>query len=86
METTQSNKTIINDILESFAEDKLAYAKKNRINAIQRLDKSGLPNSKSEEYRFTPIAKNLQKNFSWSVTSTPSSIDKIDGFLIEGIP
>jgi Fe-S cluster assembly protein SufD len=85
METTTSDKTIINDILESFSAESFHYAKENRVKAITQLKKSGLPNGKSEEYRFTPITKNIQKNFTWTAKPVGSSINSIDEFLIEGI-
>jgi Fe-S cluster assembly protein SufD len=85
METTQANRTIINDILESFSTDDFSYANENRLNAISQLKKSGLPNGKSEEYRFIPIAKNLQKNFTWTTNAATASINKIEEFLIGGI-
>jgi Fe-S cluster assembly protein SufD len=85
METTTSDKTIINDILESFSVEAFHHAKESRVKAIAQLKKSGLPNGKSEEYRFTPITKSLQKNFTWATNLTTSSVNKIDEFLIEGI-
>jgi Fe-S cluster assembly protein SufD len=85
METTTSDKTIINDILESFSVEAFHHAKESRVKAIAQLKKSGLPNGKSEEYRFTPITKSLQKNFSWATNPAASSLNKIDEFLIEGI-
>jgi Fe-S cluster assembly protein SufD len=57
-----------------------------RVEAIQNFQKLGLPSNKSEEYRFTPIARVLEKNFSFDQTSTvPSKINSIDHFLIPNL-
>lgn len=45
-----------------------------RNDAWQAFEKSGLPTKKSEEYKFAPIARLLEKNFDPSQTSTVSKI------------
>lgn len=44
-----------------------------RGQAKAAFEKLGLPTSKSEEYRFTPIARVLEKNFDLTVSENPSS-------------
>jgi Fe-S cluster assembly protein SufD len=54
-----------------------------RVEAIQNFQKLGLPSNKSEEYRFTPITRALEKNFSFDQPGTvPSKINSVDQFLI----
>jgi len=59
--------------------------KKNaqRVEAIQNFQKLGLPSNKSEEYRFTPITRALERNFRFDqLNAVPSKINSIDQFLI----
>src|SRR6185369_8568627 len=54
-----------------------------RVEAIQNFQKLGLPSNKSEEYRFTPITRALEKNFTFDQPGTvPSKINSVDQFLI----
>ena len=57
-----------------------------RQQAISSFVKTGLPTNKSEEYRFTPITRLLEKNFNFEKTnSIESSLSSIDQFLIPGL-
>lgn len=85
MGTTSLDSTIENNIIESFSLDDFSLANEERTKSITHLRKVGLPTSKSEEYRFTPITKTLQKNFVWDNKATESSLSSIQEFLIEGI-
>jgi Fe-S cluster assembly protein SufD len=85
MGTTSIDRTIENEIIESFLINDFRLANEERAKAITHLKKVGLPTSKSEEYRFTPITKSLQKNFTWNNKPTESSFNSIQDFLIEGI-
>ncbi len=55
---------------------------KLRKEALEAFAQIGLPGSKSEEYKFTPITKGLTKHFSPGeiAQSTPSTLDSIDKF------
>ncbi len=70
------------DIIDSFREAKFGEAKDSREKAIANFERLGLPTSKSEEYRFTPLTKNLEKHFAWENKITPASIQSIGEFLI----
>jgi Fe-S cluster assembly protein SufD len=85
MSTATTDRTIENEIIDGFSLTRYKQALDSRTNAFNHLRKSGLPTNKSEEYRFTPITKNLQKNFVWNNKSTQSSLNSINEFLIEGI-
>jgi Fe-S cluster assembly protein SufD len=54
-----------------------------RVDAIKNFQKLGTPANKTEEYRFTPITRALEKNFSFDLSNeVPSKINSIDQFLI----
>jgi Fe-S cluster assembly protein SufD len=55
-----------------------------RKNALTEFKKLGLPNSKSEEYKHTPITRALEKNFDFSL-SNASSKGIPQAYKIEGI-
>jgi Fe-S cluster assembly protein SufD len=56
-----------------------------RTNAFNEFQKLGLPSNKSEEYRFTPITRSLEKNFNFDLENAVSSLSAIDQFLIPGL-
>ncbi len=85
MRTASLDTSFEDNIIESFSLNGLSRANDERSNAIAYLKKVGLPSSKSEEYRFTPITKSLQKNFTWNNKTTQSPLNSIQEFLIEGI-
>jgi len=54
-----------------------------RVEALLHFQKLGLPGNKTEEYRFTPITKALEKNFNFELTNPIEfKIKSIDQFLI----
>jgi Fe-S cluster assembly protein SufD len=67
-------------IAKSFSSSEVA-----RKNAFEAFQKLGLPAGKSEEYRFTPIARALEKNFDLEVANSTSGIASIDQFLVPGL-
>ncbi|MEK6781276.1 MAG: Fe-S cluster assembly protein SufD [Bacteroidota bacterium] len=82
MSSTTVKKDLQIEIIESFQEANFGVAKELRVKAIANLERLGMPTGKQEEYRFTPIAKNLEKHFNWENSIAPSSITSIDEFLI----
>jgi Fe-S cluster assembly protein SufD len=85
MNSTITHKNLTDEVIASFQEAKFGEAIKNREKAIQFLKKNGLPNTKHEEYRFAPITKSLEKNFTWRNELSPSSTKSIDEFLIPAL-
>jgi len=83
--STTVTRDIKNEIAEAFRQHKFDVAIDHRAQAIVHFEKVGLPGSKHEEYRFTPITKNLEKNFSWDTKSSTSSINTINEFLIPNL-
>ncbi len=49
------------------------------------LEEKGLPDTRNEEYRFTPIAKAIEKNFSWSTQNPSPAIESIAEYLIQDL-
>lgn len=82
---TTTTKEIKGEIMEAFQQHQFDVAVESREKAISILEKSGLPGNKHEEYRFTPIVKNLEKNFNWNKLSTLSTISTADQYLIKGL-
>lgn len=82
---TTITKDIKNEIVEAFHQHQFDVAVESREKAISFLEKAGLPGNKHEEYRFTPIVKNLEKNFNWNKLSTLSTISSADQYLIKGL-
>lgn len=80
--STTVTRDINNEIVEAFHHSKFDVSNDLRKNAFAFFEKKGLPTAKQEEYRFTPIAKSLEKNFNWNIKESTSSINSIDDFLI----
>jgi Fe-S cluster assembly protein SufD len=80
--STVTNKNLTQEIVLSFSADAFTEGEDLRKEAISYLEKLGLPSNKSEEYRFTPITKHIEKNFAWKNELSTSSITSIDNFLI----
>jgi Fe-S cluster assembly protein SufD len=64
---------------------KLNGADTLRAEAFEVFQKLGLPANKNEEFRHTPITRELEKNFSFSDKKIPSSLTDISPFLINGL-
>lgn len=56
-----------------------------RKSAFEVFQKLALPSNKSEEYRFTPITRALEKNFDFEKRNSAPSISSIDQFLIPNL-
>jgi Fe-S cluster assembly protein SufD len=80
MSTLTESKNILSDIIGNLkAEDGL------RAQARQSLEALGLPGPKAEEYRFTPITRVLEKNFSFNTPNPTPAISDIGQFAIPGL-
>ncbi len=80
MSTLTDTKTILADVLGS-----LDSRNPVRQEAKAVLAQLGLPLSKNEEYKFTPITKALEKNFSFGTLNPERTISGIDEFLIPNL-
>ncbi len=82
---TTDTRNIKEEIVEAFHRAKFEVASDYRSKAIAQFEKTGLPGSKHEEYRFTPLGKSLEKNFNWNTAAAAPSIDSIEHLLIPGL-
>lgn len=76
--------TITRDLVTEIIESQPAFevAADSRKSALEHFRKLGLPSAKHEEYRFTPITRHLEKNFSWTKSNSESTLSSISEFLI----
>jgi Fe-S cluster assembly protein SufD len=86
MSVTATEKTINSDVVafleKTMATDVLSSLRKDALKAFQQ---TGLPANKSEEYKFTPITRALEKNFNFSVSNPASTAIKPAEFFIPGL-
>lgn len=75
---------LVKEIIGSFDSSKYAAGAASRQKSLNALEKSGLPGAKHEEYRFTPVTRFLEKNFT-GPASAPASISTVDEFLIKNL-
>lgn len=78
--STAVAKSITNEIIE--AQPAFAVGTNFRNKALEHFRKAGLPAGKHEEYRFTPVTRHLEKNFSWRTKNSESSLSSISDYLI----
>ena len=78
---TTATESILKQILESSTPVYFEAGNEGRKKALAQLTEMGLPTSKSEEYRFTPITKALEKRFTWTSSTPASSAVSIEQFL-----
>ncbi|HEY9488116.1 MAG TPA: hypothetical protein VIQ51_07290, partial [Chryseosolibacter sp.] len=53
-----------------------------RKSAFEFFQQAGLPAPKHEEYKYTPITRELEKNFSFQQLGTESSLKDVTDYLI----
>jgi Fe-S cluster assembly protein SufD len=70
------------DIISSFQTAKFGEGNESRKKAIDTLTRKGLPGTKHEEYRFTPLTRAIDNIFTWKNEVTPAQLTSIDQFLI----
>lgn len=85
MSTTTTSQDLKAEIVNSFRAAQFGEANEQREKAILQLEKSGLPDQKHEEYRFAPVTKAIEKNFTWKNQVSPFGLDSIQDFLIPGL-
>ena len=84
MSTVTTSKSF-SEIISSFQTAKFGEAIDSRKKAIETLEKKGLPGSKHEEYRFTPITRAIENVFTWKNEITPAQLSSVDQYLIPGV-
>lgn len=78
--STTATRNITSEIIETLPCFDVAVEHRNQ--ALEQLKQLGLPGSKQEEYRFTPITRQLEKNFSWAKTNAESNLSSVIDYLI----
>lgn len=72
-------------IAQSIQEKTNISSDKIRSNAFEAFQQSGIPHAKHEEYKHTPIARYLEKNFTFAPSAAAGPIGTIEEFFIPGI-
>lgn len=81
--TTDKN---ITTQIASFIREKInVEADPIRKEAFEDFQRLGIPHAKHEEYKYTPIARLLEKNFNFAPSAASGPISSIDQFFIKGI-
>jgi Fe-S cluster assembly protein SufD len=80
--------TIITDTVSNrianFIAEKTNVQSAERSVAFEAFKRNGLPGPKSEEYKYTPIARVLEKNFTFTPSPASGALTDINSFLIKG--
>ncbi len=84
MSEALTTNNLSSEIVKAFRYREFNAGKESRDEAIRLFEELGLPGSKCEEYRFTPISRSLEKNFSANhfTKIANSSFQGIDEFHI----
>lgn len=73
------------DILSSFQNANFGEATESRKKAIDVLERKGLPGTKHEEYRFTPLTRAIDNIFTWKHSVASAQLNSVEQFLIPGL-
>lgn len=84
MSTVTTSKSL-SEIISSFQSAKFGEANESRQSAIEILERKGLPGSKHEEYRFTPLTRAIENVFTWKNEVVPSQLTSVEQFLLSGL-
>lgn len=85
MNSTTTDKDISSEIT-SFIQRRLKNtADDSRLNALNIFRQLGLPGTKHEEYKYTPLSRELEKNFAFQVVSSQHDTKEVKEFLIPGV-
>lgn len=84
MNTVTTSKSFT-DIVSSFQPLTFKEAIESRKKAIEILERKGLPGTKHEEYRFTPLTRALDNVFTWKHSIVSSGLGSVEPFLIPAL-
>jgi Fe-S cluster assembly protein SufD len=80
--------TIITDTasnrIANFISEKTNVQAGERATAFEAFKRNGLPGPKSEEYKYTPIARVLEKNFTFTPSPASAPLADVNEFFITG--
>ena len=85
MAVLAADKNITNQIATSLRQKINIDADKFRADALQVFETLGLPFPKHEEYKYTPITRTLEKNFTFAPSAASGQLSDVAQFFIPGI-
>src|SRR5688572_3818153 len=85
MAVITTDKNITNQIAASIRQKINVDADKFRADALEVFQTLGLPYPKHEEYKYTPITRTLEKNFTFAPSAASGPLSQISQFYIPGI-
>ncbi len=80
-----TTENITEKIAESFLQRIRVEDDPSRARALEALRRLGMPAPKNEEYKYTPITRVLEKNFSFVPSDAPGPLTGIDEFRIPNL-
>src|SRR5690606_36272544 len=83
--TTTMDKTNITANISSLIRRRMRFNDPIRQQALEAFEQLGMPTPRSEEYKHTPISRELEKNFTFQETATAPVITDISKYLIPGL-
>lgn len=83
--TTTSEKKNITDEVSALIQRRMRFHDPVRKQALETFTQMGLPSGKHEEYKHTPISRELEKNFTFAQTAAEPLINDIGEYLIPGL-
>jgi Fe-S cluster assembly protein SufD len=85
MSATTTDKNIASQIASSVRQNINVPASPLRKDALETFEMLGLPGPKHEEYKYTPITRYLEKNFSFGNAVTVNPLPTVNQFFIPGL-
>lgn len=85
MNLTTTDKNITTEVSAFIQRRQPAVSGNFRAEALEILQQLGLPSTKHEEYKYTPLSRELEKNFTFQNGATTPHIQDIKEFLIPGV-
>src|SRR5687768_7309688 len=83
--TGTTTESITNKIASSIEQKFNIQSDPLRREALQIFQTLGLPAPKNEEYKYTPIARILEKNFSFTPSAASGPLKEVKQFFIPGL-
>lgn len=84
MDITTTDKNITSEIA-AFIERRTHASDTIRDSALETFRQLGLPSTKHEEYRYTPISRELEKNFTFQPSAPQPLTGEVRDFFIPGL-
>jgi Fe-S cluster assembly protein SufD len=85
MNLTTTDKNISTEVSSFIQRRMTAVSDRTRTSALEIFQQLGLPAGKHEEFKYTPITRELEKNFSFEQPATAPLIKEISEYFIPGV-